>query len=464
MTIHSHSTSVAGGVSTTTTATTYITTTEDTRTALINNQYFVDPVGGDDGYSGHQGSPWKTIAKVNAAALVPGDQVLFKRGETFTGRLIPTTSGDVNRYILYGIYGAGARPIIDGVGTNAAFYISGATPNYLWIESIDFYRSNSTSTFYCADGAHDIYIYDCIIRNSTTNTSGCYLGGYNLTMDTCVFRNNYRSGLLANDLTNHNILVINCTAYSNGHDIWAHHGMYIAGGVTLDNCVAYSNSAAGFKLNDNYDELFIEPTYYPIVKNSISYSQPIGILLTHKNAAAINNLVYSNTVYNLEIDGNPFGGYVVYYNTIVNGTSATYRGVVQTAGLAAGSVFKNNLFINDTAVVTRGCIHFDDTTFAQWAAMFDYNTYYCNGNPASTVFGYDSAGTKTWANWQSAGAEAHGTFLTGVPDFVTRYTDLHPANAGNLKALGLCMLGYQQDRSGNYHAEPPTPGCYEESA
>jgi len=78
--------------------------------------YYVDQTGGLDTNDGlSESTPWKTIAKVNAAALAPDDQVLFKRGETWAEELKPTSSGsDAAHPIIFGAYGIGVPPKITG--------------------------------------------------------------------------------------------------------------------------------------------------------------------------------------------------------------------------------------------------------------------------------------------------------------------------------------------------------------
>ena len=56
------------------------------------NNYYVSNTGWD-GSPGTIDRPWKSIERVNTAKLYPGDQVLFNRGETFTGRIVPKNSG-----------------------------------------------------------------------------------------------------------------------------------------------------------------------------------------------------------------------------------------------------------------------------------------------------------------------------------------------------------------------------------
>lgn len=59
-------------------------------------------------------TPWLSIAKLNGFfnQLLPGDSVLFKRGETFYGTIIINKSGTSSSSINVGSYGKGARAVI----------------------------------------------------------------------------------------------------------------------------------------------------------------------------------------------------------------------------------------------------------------------------------------------------------------------------------------------------------------
>jgi hypothetical protein len=51
--------------------------------------YYVSASGGDDGNTGlSQDSPFKTVVKVNGLALMPGDSVLLKCGDTWRGEML----------------------------------------------------------------------------------------------------------------------------------------------------------------------------------------------------------------------------------------------------------------------------------------------------------------------------------------------------------------------------------------
>lgn len=56
-----------------------------------------------------------TIAQVNAATFSAGDQILFKRGDTFYGTITVSNSGTSGNSITYGAYGSGADPVITGL-------------------------------------------------------------------------------------------------------------------------------------------------------------------------------------------------------------------------------------------------------------------------------------------------------------------------------------------------------------
>ena len=75
---------------------------------------YVDAAKGDDTQDGLKAeTAWRSLAKVNRASLSPGDQVLFHRGQTWRGQLIPQ-SGDAGGVITYGAFGTGDKPVLLG--------------------------------------------------------------------------------------------------------------------------------------------------------------------------------------------------------------------------------------------------------------------------------------------------------------------------------------------------------------
>jgi hypothetical protein len=78
--------------------------------------YYIAPNGNDANNGTSQSSPWRTIDRVNQMAFQaqPGDQFLFQRGGEFRGRLILGSSGSPASQIVYGAYGSGPSPVING--------------------------------------------------------------------------------------------------------------------------------------------------------------------------------------------------------------------------------------------------------------------------------------------------------------------------------------------------------------
>ena len=82
--------------------------------------YYFSAKSGNDSYTAVQAqnssTPWKSITKLNSIMLTlkAGDQVLFKRSETFSGALIVAASGTSSAPITFGAWGSGDKPIING--------------------------------------------------------------------------------------------------------------------------------------------------------------------------------------------------------------------------------------------------------------------------------------------------------------------------------------------------------------
>jgi hypothetical protein len=76
--------------------------------------YYINATSGSDSNDGKTNStPWKTISRVNKAILMPGDSILFSRGQSFRGNLVPQ-SGTAYAISYYGAYGTGHKPILLG--------------------------------------------------------------------------------------------------------------------------------------------------------------------------------------------------------------------------------------------------------------------------------------------------------------------------------------------------------------
>lgn len=98
------------------------------QTYTVGTIYYVSATGSDAADGLTTGTPWQTLTKVNAAALSPGDKVLFNGGDTFSGQLVVGYSGELFSPIVYGSYGTGKATISSVaasavVATNKSYFV-----------------------------------------------------------------------------------------------------------------------------------------------------------------------------------------------------------------------------------------------------------------------------------------------------------------------------------------------------
>ena len=103
-------------------------------TADAANYYFSNNKGDDSRTvkeAQNPQTPWKTINNLNANIdlLLPGDSVLFARGETFSGTINVTKSGSTGLPIVFSAYGTGDLPVITGMERLSGWVAKG---NSIW--------------------------------------------------------------------------------------------------------------------------------------------------------------------------------------------------------------------------------------------------------------------------------------------------------------------------------------------
>lgn len=77
--------------------------------------YYVDARRGDDDAAGTSAArAWRSLEKVNSAALRPGDTISLRRGGSWTGALTLAADGTAARPLLVRAYGRGGAPKITG--------------------------------------------------------------------------------------------------------------------------------------------------------------------------------------------------------------------------------------------------------------------------------------------------------------------------------------------------------------
>lgn len=362
--------------------------------------YYVDPLGSDSN-PGTRARPWRSIEKVNAADLGPGDYVHFRSGQRFTGiiELDKSDSGTSGRRLTVASYGQG-RAIIDG-GDGSGLRASGC--NHLIVKDLAFVgsgrKNGNTQDGILIVNSQDVRIE--AIETSGFRGSGLRLDGIrdarvtgvhahdngfagisagydrpsmHLQIDRCVADNNPGD---PSNLTNHsgNGIVIGnvndavieyCEASNNGWDmprkgngpvgIWAWNGDR----VTIQFCISHDNKSpgddgGGFDLDGGLTN--------SILQYNLSYNNdgPGYFLCQYPGAPDFrNNVVRYNISHNDGVKNNRRSGIdvfsaspnasdcQVYNNTVYNANGAA----VGFGGLPMPNiVFRNNIFICSGDVV-----------------------------------------------------------------------------------------------------------------
>lgn len=91
--------------------------------------YYVSSSAGNDANAGTSSdAPWQTISKLNSITFQPGDNILLRSGDTWTGQTFyPSGNGDAagGDWITLSSYGAGAAPVLSpGTSLPAAIQFS----------------------------------------------------------------------------------------------------------------------------------------------------------------------------------------------------------------------------------------------------------------------------------------------------------------------------------------------------
>ncbi len=86
---------------------------------LLTNQlyatdYYLSNIGDDNNKGTSPETAWKTIGKLNAVILKPGDKIYLNKGDAFVGELLIKVSGTTKNPIVISSYGIGEKPVLTG--------------------------------------------------------------------------------------------------------------------------------------------------------------------------------------------------------------------------------------------------------------------------------------------------------------------------------------------------------------
>ncbi len=116
--------------------------------------FYVSSEGDDSADGTTPETAWKTVARVNKAHFLPGDQILFERGGEWNETLAPQGSGTAGNMITISSYGEGALPKIkvDGASSDALYLYN---QEYWEISNLDISNTVPGFRMLSGDGTGD---------------------------------------------------------------------------------------------------------------------------------------------------------------------------------------------------------------------------------------------------------------------------------------------------------------------
>jgi hypothetical protein len=389
-----------------------------TNAGAVTFTYYVDSANGSDSNPGTITKPWKTIAKVNATTLQPGQSVGFNRGGLWREMLMAKQSGAAGSPITFGVYGTGAEPQILGsssasstadwtqdTGTRNCWYTAAlaAVPTFVWRDNVFMRPVTSeallasgadTSNYYFNSVNKKVYVY--ATSNPTTGGHAFEIGQrafafYALGKSYLVIHG------LTGKYTNNAIFNLDTgSSYCIIDGVAASFGMKgIRTSSTTGNQV--SNSVVSYVSDDGIS--FMSATNGYIFGNDISHA---GMLADDRSGISIfqvssGNAVYSNVVHDSGSAG-PVGCRGIILDTVL------------TTG--ANDVYGNLTYNNSAAGIL---VYWSDNQRVY------YNISHDNTHDISSPFGMGigvkkSVGTVVYNNttYHNQFAEIYGATIEGV--------------------------------------------------
>ncbi len=370
--------------------------------------YYVSSSVGNDAWSGtlpepNPGGTDGPIQSVSAAtdlinAAQPGDQILFRRGDTWYSNINVHPTGTSGSPVVIGAYGVGGRPVFDHASTGNVLSVTGDTAAYIRFENLHLTTSaapgNRPIGIFLYDGdpltyphhitftgmlientmhgvtayANDLTIENSTIRNNykipaageSGHSQGAYFAGDRLVLRNNVFENNGKM----DSWFDHHIYLSHITdVLIEGNDIGAGpdgikvrscHNVVIRGNHIHD--TVWAGTSAGGDLtgggeNRNSTNILIEGNRMHGMSTGIVISdQSGGSNLASDNITIRNNLLYDwyhtpgmagDWAGMLTVTSTPVQNVSIYNNVIWGDSNASMVEIMNDT--MAGSILKNNI-------------------------------------------------------------------------------------------------------------------------
>jgi hypothetical protein len=202
---------------------------------------------GDDNNIGSRDKPWASLDKVNSTVFSKGDRIVFRRGDSWTGRLLLQGSGTAQKPIYLGAYGDGAHPKIDGGDNFGSFVAHGV----IQIDNQSHWIIDGFEV--CNWSANDQYRHGILINGDN--------GGTNVIIRNNIVRDVYGAKNATGSIPGR---------HCGGISVWARYGGF--DNITIENNIVHNVVAVGIQIwgpNQNYTPEGVTFDWNILLKNAI---------------------------------------------------------------------------------------------------------------------------------------------------------------------------------------------------
>ena len=453
--------------------------------------YYVSSTGNDGNSGTSEETAWKTLAKVNSFIPIPGDQILFKRGDIWTGTINVNASGTAGRPIILGAYGIGAKPILSAAVNTPAITATAANRGYWTIDGLDIRSTGHPNGINQTLGIYFNYwpnemgaVPGWVIKNCTFNC-GILVSGPNTLISNNTFdgsgNSNNTYGAIGIRGPNGADVIIEGNTISNYTDrgIWVYLGAdrpIIRNNIIHDIAVGGDQNGAGINVDGyavtNFDSRIYgntiyncgyaishENTFGGITYNNLIYDSGTGMTVyTYSDdyGSPLNLSIHNNIIYNVDRGIELFHSRnVLFANNIFH--KDDYAGTEKTAF----TIYESNVNVSELDFVNNIIsgvwtgypfkIYFNDKTI--WTS-FDYNIIV----PTGTTIYREAGINRTLAYMQSEDFMLNG--LISNPLFTKAGSDFTLQSGSPAINAGV-GVGLTSDYRGFALVGTPDIGAYE---
>jgi parallel beta-helix repeat protein len=370
--------------------------------------------------SGGSGRAFKTIADINVSSFSPGNQILFRRGQTWREGLVVPSSGTSGHPITFGAFGSGANPIINATGLSYGIHLD--AKSYLAFQNLTV-TGATTTAFHAINHCDYITVDSCDLSHSgragiSADYADSSYTGWNINNNTISYNGGwgivisyFDSGTIQNNNIHHNafdggisyksgihMAGPNSTTQACQNNIIQNntiHDQTLGRGIWLDTCLTGNIIRHNSVCNNYSTGIFNEVTsgtqiYYNLSYNNVGdAAEASGIYIAGRaDFDADNNVVYNNVCY-----GNGKFGIIIQNGDGNQGHC--HNNIIQN-NIAIGTVSGPNLRVGGGAEYENNRITYNAfgpqaTNFIEWGWGLFKSTY----DDWETAYGSSTNSVKT---------------------------------------------------------------------